>query len=535
MAQWLLENPGFREQPVDVITFVKDKQYLDMMNPDGSCQVYPAILELIKEVFSGEIKNLRISYNEVIFCAGIGSGKSFFSSICMSYILYMVGCLKNPAAYFNKARGTQIYLMNMSVNEKSAKKVVFGEIKARIDGSEWFENRMPYDKRIGSELRFNKQNLSIIPGNSQESFFEGYNILAGVIDEADAHKKTEDKDFAEVGYDAIKGRIKSRFGVRGLIIIIGSPKTTQGFIMTKMREAEGLKRTLARRMAIWEAHPASEYCGKTFKYKKGVIEIDVPIEYEDDFKRNPEKSLKDLAAIPLYASEPFFSYPEKVLEGFNEETEIPTTFDGKLKQDFKCFDRIKRTVHIDLGINKNGGDACGVAMGHVSKMVKINGEHLPIIKIDLMIRITAKPGSEIIIADVRQFIYKLIDRKFKIFLVTMDGWQSTDSLQQFKKRRLRAELLSIDRTTAPYEATKEAIYDERLDYYEYQPFMDECVKLELVNGDKVDHQPKGSKDVSDAVAGVVHNLLTNMRVASGMSAWKTRFGSERTVKTVITG
>ena len=497
-----------------------------MMRPDGKCQVYPAILELLKETFSGDVRDLYVKYNEVVFCAGIGSGKSFFSSICISYMLYCTGCLKDPAAYFNKATGTQIYFMNMSVNQKSAQKVVFGEINARLRNSDWFKNRLMYDPRIASELKF-PNNTSVIPGNSAETFFEGYNILGGIIDEADSHTKTEDKDFAEVGYDAIKGRIKSRFGKRGMIIIIGSPKTVDGFIMTKMREAEGLKTVLAKRMPIWEAHPPEEYSGEKFHFKKGTIELDVPIEYQDDFKRNPEKALRDLAAIPLYAAEPFFSMPEKVLEGFDPDLENPITFDGKLLKDFQCDTRAPRTVHVDLGINKNGGDACGFSMGHIEKMVQKDGEHLPIIKIDLMIRIKAPAGGEIMISDVRQIIYELQKRKFKIFLVTMDGWQSTDSLQQLNKKGIRAELLSVDRTTAPYEALKESIYDERLKYPKYEPFMDECVKLELINGNKVDHQPKGSKDVADSVAGVIYNLITNIKAASGHSLWKGRFGGER--------
>jgi hypothetical protein len=40
-----------------------------------------------------------------------------------------------------------------------------------------------------------------------------------------------------------------------------------------------------------------------------------------------------------------------------------------------------------------------------------------------------------------------------------------------------------------------------------QVFISECSKLEEIEGKKIDHPPKGSKDVADAVAGVVHNLI----------------------------
>lgn len=873
LTKWLLENPEFKEKPVPIKEFIEDSSYLNLKG-----KVFPRIQEILMEIFSGDIRNLYVKYDEVVFCAGIGSGKSFMSSIAISYMTYCVGCLHDPATYFGKAPGTNIYFMNMSVSEKSAKKVLFGEISSRINGSKWFRERFMYDKNVSSELRFPNL-ISIIPGNSSDTFFEGFNILGGVIDEADSHVKTDDKDMAEVGYDAIKSRIKSRFGSKGTIFIIGSPKTTDGFIMTRLKEAEGMTKTFAVRIPIWEAHPPSEYCGETFHFKKGLIELDIPIEYQDDFRRNPEKSLRDLAAIPSYSAEPFFAFPEKVTEGWNPDAYVPNKGNG-IKRDFTCHDHIPRTLHIDLGLNKNGGDKCfhgdtevldenfvpkkikdyeigdrvligssgnigtvtrktetiksnmnslrclahdiistdnhkflvlrkkdityrsktvmpnglnkktihkkfqyddmvqyveakninigdylvvpktfeidsnyeidwllgmylaegdtyhrnnkncvrfslhinedeyaekiikiigdkfgkkayktknhkhntmivrchdigdwfikngskycdkkfiknvhnvgigvvhgcidgdgwinndrhevglkttskklayqimmlltrygfaskvykenpdgkltaykvilrgknadkyigsgssqsngfsfhygkysfhrvtdnlqyteptkvydltilgddssynvyglavhncGVAMGHITGFRREGNEDLPNIKIDLMMEISAPPGGEIQISDIRQLIYVLISRGFKIFLVTMDGFQSVDSLQQFKKKGIRAELISVDRDLAPYEALKEAIYDGRLDYYYYEPFIDSAVKLELKDGKKVDHQPKGKKDVPDAVAGVVHNLITNKKAASGLKSWKTHLGRARETQPV---
>ena len=57
---------------------------------------------------------------------------------------------------------------------------------------------------------------------------------------------------------------------------------------------------------------------------------------------------------------------------------------------------------------------------------------------------------------------------------------------------------------------RDALYDRdengkpRLTFYRYDPFMREITNVED-RPDKVDHPPKGSKDVSDAVAGVVFN------------------------------
>jgi hypothetical protein len=96
---------------------------------------------------------------------------------------------------------------------------------------------------------------------------------------------------------------------------------------------------------------------------------------------------------------------------------------------------------------------------------------------------------------------------------------SADSIQQFLKRGIQAEVLSVDADMIAYETFKEAIYEGRLDFYKYQPLYD-CVKsLVLIRGKKVDHTHSGKKDVSDAVAGVCRTLTERwMVVRKGAAA-----------------
>ena len=134
-------------------------------------------------------------------------------------------------------------------------------------------------------------------------------------------------------------------------------------------------------------------------------------------------------------------------------------------------------------------------------------------------RMHAAPGQEIMIADVRRLLYSLKDDLgFRIISATMDGFQSQDTIQQFNKRRIFAEVLSIDRSTAPYEDLREAIYENRIEFPEYMCHMSStdltatevAVKelSELVdNGKKVDHPPDGSKDVADCIAGCTYTLM----------------------------
>ena len=158
-----------------------------------------------------------------------------------------------------------------------------------------------------------------------------------------------------------------------------------------------------------------------------------------------------------------------------------------------------RYIHVDLAQKK---DACGIAMGREDGTTVVNGEARVKVYIDIMIQLKALPGKEILFSDVRQLIYDIRDRGFPIALVSYDGWQSIDSIQILNQQGINSEVLSVDRTVEPHETLKSCIQDNRIDYYQHQVFIDEIQGLELVKGVKVDHPPKGSKDVADAMAGV---------------------------------
>lgn len=140
-------SPAWREQvaiyeqpPAPPAEFVTSPLYLGL----GS-RVYPVVLQTLEEVFAGH-------YNEAAICWGIGSGKSFFSSLAISYLLHRTLCLRDPQAYYGLAPGSAIAFLNMSASAGQAQRVVFNEIKQRVSASPWF-------RRFCSEARFGKHAL----------------------------------------------------------------------------------------------------------------------------------------------------------------------------------------------------------------------------------------------------------------------------------------------------------------------------------------------------------------------------------------
>jgi len=503
--RWLLTHPEYEERPVSIDSFMYDINYLNI-----GMNVRPKIKEVLRDIF-GESGTTK-PYNEAIIRGAIGTGKSFTTSIALPYIIYRLLCLKDPQTYFGLTKGSNIHLMIMSTSEDHARHIIFSEVSARIVNSRWFRlnNRLP-NQKVKTELQFPK-NITLIPGNSQDTFFEGYNIFAGAIDEADSHGQTADRDFARIGYDAIKERIRSRFGESGLLLVIGSPKDPYGFLTSHYNEMEIDPKCYRVTIPYWESPNPKQYkySGETFEFRG----LTIPVEHKPDFNRNPEKAMRDMAAQPGFSQERFYTITEK-LENFGNPNIVSPTLDDGVTTDyiwpswFMPTTSFPRAIHIDLGINKKRGDYCGFAMSHICGLRKVDNGIRPIVKVDLLERIKADPGSEILISKVRERIYRLLERGFNIKKVTMDGWQSLESLQELRKKGIDSELLSVDRTMGPHESLKELIYLNLLQCYNYDILKNELKHLIVVNGKKVDHPPDNSKDVADAVAGSVYSLLTD--------------------------
>jgi len=289
----------YEQPPAPVEEFVTSPLYLNLGD-----RVYPVVLRTLQELFSGP-------YTEAALCWGIGSGKSFFSSLAISYLVHRALCLRDPQAHYGLAPGSIIAFLNMGASAPQAQRVVFSEIRNRIAGSPWFRNfcgdRL---KILSGEIRFPK-NIVVVTGSSAETAPLGYNLLGAVLDEAAWLTETADgrHDAAEEIYHALQRRIRSRFFDQGLLVLISSPRHAGDFIERKLAEAESNPRLYASRKALWEVKPPSLYCGRFFEYEG----LRVPVEYRDDFRRNPQRAMRDLAARATEAYCAYFSDPE-VLE-----------------------------------------------------------------------------------------------------------------------------------------------------------------------------------------------------------------------------
>jgi hypothetical protein len=502
---FLVEHPEYEHVPVTMREFLNNPFYTP---PEDNRR--PNTEKILCEIFdTGNFETLG-DYEEALLIMGIGAGKSFLASKSMHYMAYRLLCLKSPPEYFKFGIGTRIAFINISKSYSQAKDVVFGEIKNRIDNSKWFQKYYPPDPRIKSLIRLPKD-IYILPVGSNEEAPLGYNIFGAVIDEASFHVITKDKDYAEESYNQIKKRIRSRFLSKGKLFIITSPRYTYDFAETKFTK-DTSPTTYKRRTPLWEALPQEYFGGKKFDlatylptYKKWKKERRmVPIEYEQEFKQNPEKAMRDYGAQPSLAIQGLFRDPAVVSGAANRKRKHPVDqATGDFyewfhnKQSLPDYSSEPRYIHVDLGLNKGGkGDCAGIAMAHFDgwqeyRLPSGYIERRPKIFIDYMEQITAGPKGEILFSDIRKKIYRLKEIGYNIALISMDGWNSTDSLQQLRDAGFKTELLSVDRNVEPYYTMKAAILEGRLDFYPYDIFIKEAQQLEEVNGRKIDHPGEG--------------------------------------------
>jgi hypothetical protein len=285
----------------------------------------------------------------------------------------------------------------------------------------------------------------------------------------------------------------------------------------------------------------------TRKIPEDVRIIEVPESLRPRFEYNLDDAIRDQAGIPTFGVNLYLPRRDKLYECYTQSTTRFHPFSTDMVElsiepedtsgIIECFQKeycmrqfdkaggswkprwysgVDRAIHVDLAATR---DYAGMAMGcigDVKQVQRFDGDGRPYydvdynIFIDFALRIAAAKGSEIDFSKIRAFIYYLHGIGFPIRWISYDGWQSRDSQQQMKKAGYEVKELSVDKKAISYNYLRSTIYEVRLDMYEYEPFTDEVTKLQDKTLDKakppIDHPPKGHKDVSDGVCGVVTRL-----------------------------
>lgn len=565
-------------RPVSMDQFLSDEYYLGQ----STQTLYPRIREDLCESLGTH------NYREMVLTGSIGYGKTTFLSVAICRMLYELSCLRAPQLAYGLSPGSELVIALMSKSLHLSRTVMMSAVVDKIKLSPYFEEH--FKPTYGREVTKFPGNIMMAVGSCNSERMLGMNVVGGAMDEANfmatkgqvigggtgggVKKTVAQFDLAEKVYASLVRRIKSRFlkapaDLPGMMVLVSSAATMGSFTDRKIKDANNDPTVFVRDYSAWDVKPESHFSGETFDIVIGssslrsrivnpgeVLDVDwlkengsrvisVPIEYVDDFKRDLENAIRDIAGISTHAISAFIHRIEKVDECISPRVVHPFSVDqydygkpGEFIWDRVC-DRKKRNlrggfeedywvpklnpnalryVHIDPSLS---GDSTGLAMGHVDRWIEVvrrspDGEEYsdvaPHIVIDLMLRINPPFGEQIFLPDVRRLVYELMSHGYQLCGFSCDQYQSAEMIQQMKARGVRSGLLSVDSTTKAYDALKSSIYENRIEYYGYSHFLQELKALEYnrIRG-KVDHPAAGSKDVSDAVAGVVQGLIESVK------------------------
>jgi len=378
-------------------------------------------------------------------------------------------------------------------------------------------------------------------------------------------------DIVEKMYRGMVRRIKSRFqkaggGFPGMVILASSAATVESFTERKIRESADDPDVFVRDHTQWTAKPLENFCGEFFyilcsrsAMKSRILNeeeydmvtdeflesneafvMDIPIEFRDDFDSNMEDSLRDIAGFSTEAISQFMQRTGAIAECTDPDREHPFsdeewTAGKKAKIDWNhlvikfqrrlpgnytedAFTRRRnptamRWCHMDTSTS---GDSTGITIAHIERWVEVvrrdeeGNRHVdvsPYYIVDFMLRVNPPPAEQIQMADLRAMLYQFRKKGFKFIGFSSDSYQYVDMHQQLKRKGITPHLISMDTSPDPYEELKSAFYENRIEIYNYKPFIDEFKQLEYdrLSG-KIDHPTAGSKDVSDSVAGAIWGL-----------------------------
>lgn len=562
-------NPAFlkavsrlKRLPVTIDEFVESNDYLG-----EQMEVWPTLMPSIREMNPDQLIG-EAPVTEIILGGATGWGKTACSHVTNAYQLYNLLCYDWPQEMFGLSRATPIVFMFAAVSSTVVNRVVYKPFREMFVNMKFTQKYIEYNRLLESSLSIG-QNVMVVPALASVQSMVGQAVIGGILDEVNFMARVEGSkmiqgpngqggtyDQAELAYRNLSRRRKSRFVTRGpspgAICVVSSTRYKGDFLDNRINEVltYGEKGTVVFRHKQYDTQPQERFTGEKFRLIIGSdrwptrllddsevagrhfpreAEVEhVPIEYISEFRKDPETSLRDILGVATDAIRPFISRRDAIAECIDshkakrvrmifDRDEIVLAQEGlpPFRDGARIADKdAPRFIHIDLATTK---DRCGVAMVRHDGFVTNNGERLPVFTTEMAVGIKPDSLHELQIADLREWLLDLIGRyELNVVQISFDGFQSKDSIQLLRRAGVRSNYVSVDRTPEPYEYLRQCIYDGRITLPDSELLKQELIQLEwLAHKGKVDHPPRGSKDITDALTGALFSASRHGMVRAG--------------------
>jgi len=541
----------FEERPVDLYTFVTDPDFLG--NPPLS-EVQLEAVSLLEQIFLPETYEMlsgwdprftpRRQINFAYLQWGKGSGKDHVGRIVIARCAYLLMCLRSPQRYLDMPPQDSIHMLNVAASEAQARRAFFDPLKRMIDSAPWFSGRF---KMRANSIEFTEKQVEVVSGHSSIESQEGLNIIVGIADEVSAFKTTEEVPrtsgerepvrTADSLMKMLRTSGRTRFPRNFKVVAISYPRFKNDAIQQLCASGRADNKKNGEESRIFVSGPRA-----TWDVNPRINSKD---DFREDYEDDPAMARAMYECLPARSLNLFFRDEVALLEAFDEHREEPLAVNYRFGQerevsvpghapsdvsswqaefsfasDLRPVPGCRYSLHADMALSR---DSAGIAMAHVSDWREGSGSGTgddaeeglsrPVVKLDFVASfdadLNAKPvAREIQVRWFRKLIEELIQRGFDIAVVSMDSFQSADTIQILAAQGIDAIKRSTDHDLSPWETLRDLIYDGRLDAYYDEVVVKELKTLGLRRKrGKVDHPPLGSKDRADAIAGAVMGAL----------------------------
>lgn len=530
---------GFTRVPPDIDTFIEDDMYLGKSTKNGRI-LFPFWRRFLRELYPTPVSQ---THAIIILTGGIGIGKSTVSLILAMYTLLKCLLLRDFSYWDIEAlKGVNFVFFHVNV-EKAGNDFVFPFYSVYIADSMFFQKN-----------RNNTRFITIAEGPRGNKGIGG-DVVFYNLSEINfiPHEKAVEKVNSAIS--RFYSRWRAAVNVFGHIILDSSVFGDASVVEQVI--ADNVYPIKVVRAPIWEVK------GHTGVYSKEMIRvftgdsinapfiiynedkakdldpdkiIEVPKNLEGEYKADIYKALQESAGISTSLTGRYFTDIDKLNSSFCLPWELESTFvvdffneerlmdyfrhmfvnpDGSKKADpIIPYDKLL-AIRLDVAYS---GDNAGVAVGYLRDLKCINKEidlFEPLIDIPIQFGVNRRAGQETAITKLKEFILDL-GQWYEIGVVTTDQFQSRQIVQDLTREGIRAYFMSMDRNTKAYDLHKIMIYESRLRQAKNLLSMEEQNQLRRM-GNKIDHLPNGSKDISDATGGIAQSIVDNLEIFKQVS------------------
>lgn len=161
-------NLNYKEKPPTMKEFLSNPQYLGNLTNNGKA-VYPVWKDTLELVAKEDSKYMYV------LTGAIGIGKSFCAVYGMLYVMCRILCLRDPWAYFGRAKGSQMSIVFFNLTKGQSESTAYKLFQNCLVNSPWFKERGILG---GSELN-PKLEFPLFKYTFASPFVPGFGCLTG--------------------------------------------------------------------------------------------------------------------------------------------------------------------------------------------------------------------------------------------------------------------------------------------------------------------------------------------------------------------